>query len=222
MEERGVPDAFSLRDSCPFGGVRSPWDRRARTLLPRMNCRSTSSPSLSPRLRGRDHLPPCAGEEEGRAAEDYLRPGSRSRSRHKARKGPDSLILGDKEDKGAQREGLGSPLWDGETSLLPGRGGGQLSLFFTASRLDDPSYKSNTREGLGVPRPDDFPRCALHMHSIPFQSPSWGITFFKHSQAAIASPPPPPRLTEQCIFTPRITCPHPKASSTLFLLSLSY
>lgn len=53
-------------------------------------------------------------------------------------------------------------------------------------------------------------------------TPGWGITFFKQSQAAIASPPPPPRPTEQCIFTPRITRLHPKPSSTLFLLSLSY
>lgn len=78
--------------------------------------------------------------------------------------GPDLLTLGDNQDEGLQGEGLGSPLWDGETSLLPGRAGGQLSLLFTASRLDDLFYKSNIREGLGVPRPDNLPKWALRRH----------------------------------------------------------
>lgn len=62
MEEQGVPHTFSLQESCPFRGVGSPWDKQVRTLLPRMNCKSTSCPSLSPGLWLRTRLPPCVGK----------------------------------------------------------------------------------------------------------------------------------------------------------------
>lgn len=67
MEEQDVSDVFSLRESCPLGSVR--W---ARTLLARRNFESSSSLSLSLRLRECTHLPSCVGQEDERGDGDYL------------------------------------------------------------------------------------------------------------------------------------------------------